>query len=58
MRMEPHGRIMDNIEIDHSTSRSICDEVGERLQQELRLEGARLPPYLDRLIDELRKGDK
>jgi hypothetical protein len=56
--MEPHGRIMDNIEIDHSTSRSICDEVGERLQQELRLEGARLPPYLDRLIDELRKGDK
>jgi len=56
--MEPHGRITDNIEIDHRTNRSICDKVGEHLQQELRLEGARLPPYLDRLIDELRKRDK
>jgi hypothetical protein len=57
-RMEPHGRITDNIEIDHWTSRSIRDEVGERLQRELRLEGACLPPYLGRLIDELRKRDK
>jgi hypothetical protein len=56
--MEPHRRTSDNIEIDHKTSRSICDEVGERLQQELRLEASRLPPYLDRLIDELRKRDK
>jgi hypothetical protein len=54
--MEPHSRISDNI--DHKTSRSICDEVGERLQRDLRLEGARLPPYLNRLIDELRKRDK
>jgi hypothetical protein len=57
-RMEPHGRITDNIEIDHKTSRSICDEVGERLQRDLRLEGWRLPPYLNRLIDELRKREK
>jgi hypothetical protein len=56
--MEPHGTITDNIEIDHKTSRSICDEVGERLQQDLGLEASRLPPYLNRLIDELRKRDK
>lgn len=56
--MEPHHRISDNIEIDHKTSRSICYEVGERLRQHLRLvEAARLPPYLDHLIDELRKQD-
>jgi hypothetical protein len=56
--MEPHGRITDNIEIDHKTSRSICDEVGGRLQLDLSLEDSRLPPYLNRLIDELRKRDK
>jgi hypothetical protein len=53
--MEPHSRISDNIDIDHKTSRSICDEVGERL---LSLEASPLPPYLDRLIDELRKQDE
>jgi hypothetical protein len=56
--MEPHGQITDNIEIDHKTNRSICDEVGERLQRDLRLEDSRLPPYLNRLINELRKRDK
>jgi hypothetical protein len=56
--MKPHGQIMDNIEIDCRTSRSICDEVGERLQQDLRIEASPLPPYLDRLIDELRKREK
>jgi hypothetical protein len=56
--MEPHRRITDNIDIDYKTSRSICDEVGERLQQDLRLEVSRLPPYLNRLIDELRRRDK
>ena len=56
--MEPHGQITDNIEIDHKTSRSICDEVGVWLQQDLGLEDSRLPPYLNRLIDELRKRDK
>jgi hypothetical protein len=55
--MEPHSRISDNIDI-HKTSRSVCDEVGERLQQDLSLEASPLPPYLDRLIDELRKQDK
>jgi hypothetical protein len=56
--MELHSRISDNSDIDHETSRSICDEMGERLQQDLRLEASRLPPYLTRLIDELRKRDE
>jgi hypothetical protein len=54
--MEP--RISDNIDIDYKTSRSICDEVGEQLQQDLRIAASPLPPYLGRLIDELRKRDK
>ena len=49
--MEPSGRISDHV--DHKTARSICDEVGARLQQEL--EASPLPPYLERLVDELRK---
>jgi hypothetical protein len=56
--MEPHSKISDIIEIDHTTSRSICDEVGERLQHHLRLKASPLPPYLSRLVDELRKRDK
>jgi hypothetical protein len=58
--MEPHRRITDDIDIDidYRTSRSICDEVGERLQQDLRLEASSMPPYLKRLIDELRKRDE
>jgi hypothetical protein len=55
--MEPPSQITDNFEIDRKTSRSICDEMGERLQQDLRLEASRLPPYLKRLIDELRRRD-
>jgi hypothetical protein len=54
--MEPHRRSTD-IDIDDETSRSICDEVGEWLQQDLGREAARLPPYLNRLIDESRKRD-
>ena len=55
--MELHNRISDNIDIDHKTSRLICDEVGKRLQQDLSLEDSPPPPDLDRLIDELRKRD-
>ena len=51
--------IMDNIEpIDRNTSRSICDAVGERLQQSLRPEPSRLSSYLEHLIDELRRRDE
>jgi hypothetical protein len=43
--------------IDYKTSRSICDAVGERLRQSLRLEDARLSPRLQYLMDELRRRD-
>jgi hypothetical protein len=46
----------DNIEqIDRKTSRSICDAVGERLQQQLRPLQSELPSHLAHLMDELRK---
>ena len=54
--MEPISRISDHI--DHKTARSISGEVGDRLQQDLSLEASPLPPYLERLIDELRKQER
>jgi hypothetical protein len=48
----------DSGTIDRKTSRSICDAVGERLQQNLRLETSRLSSYLEHLMDELRKRDE
>ena len=53
--MEPSGRISDHI--DHKTARSICDEVGDWLQQDLALE-APLPAYLERLVNEFRKQER
>jgi hypothetical protein len=53
-----NSRIADNSEqIDHRTSRSICDAVGERLQQDLRPESSRLSSHLQHLMDELRRRD-
>ena len=53
-----NGRITEHSEqIDRKTSRSICDAVGERLQQSLRPDSSRLPPYLQHLMDELRRQD-
>jgi hypothetical protein len=53
-----NSRITDTGEqIDRKTSRSICDAVGERLQQSLRPEETAVPTYLQRLMDELRKRD-
>ena len=43
--------------IDRKTSRSICDAVGERLQQSLRPDSLRPSTHLDHLMDELRKRD-
>ena len=52
------SRINDDAEgIDRKTSRSICDAVGERLQQDLRPEPSRLPSHLEHLMDELRRRD-
>lgn len=48
----------DNSEqIDRKTSRSICDAVGERLQQNLRPVKSELPSHLEHLMDELRRKD-
>jgi hypothetical protein len=56
--MKAPSQSTDTIEIDRKTSRSICDEMGEGLQEDLRPETSPLPPYLSRLIDELRKQDE
>jgi hypothetical protein len=45
-----------NEQIDHKTSRSICDAVGERLQQSVRPDNSP-SSHLQHLMDELRKRD-
>lgn len=47
----------DTEQIDRRTSRSICDAVGERLQQNLRPE-PRLPTHLQQLMNELKQRDR
>jgi hypothetical protein len=48
----------DDIEpLDNRSSRSICDAVGERLQQALRPDSGN-SPYLQHLVDELRRRDE
>jgi hypothetical protein len=47
----------DRDQIDRRTSRSICDAVGERLQQSLRPE-PRLTSHLEYLLGELKKRDR
>ncbi|WP_167561189.1 hypothetical protein [Bradyrhizobium sp. AS23.2] len=46
----------DSEQIDRRTSRSICEAVGERLQQSLRPE-PRLPTHIEQLLSELKKRD-
>jgi hypothetical protein len=54
-----NSRITDDSEpIDRKTSRSICDAVGERLQQSLRPDALRPSSHLEHLMDELRKRDR
>jgi hypothetical protein len=48
---------MESQQIDRNTSRSICDAVGERLQQDLRPEASPLSPHLQHLMEELRRRD-
>ena len=51
------ARINSDFEqLDHRTCQSICDEVGERLQQRIRPE-TELSPRLRALMDELRRRD-
>ena len=48
----------DDIEpLDRRSSRSICDAVGERLQQTLRPVSG-MTPHLQHLVDELRRRDE
>ena len=52
-----NSRIKSDLEkIDHRTSRSICDAVGERLQQSMRPE-TELSPHLKQLMNELLRRD-
>lgn len=52
------SRITENNEsIDRATSRSICEGVGERLQQNLRPDSSKLPFHLQHLMDELCRRD-
>ncbi len=51
------ARINNDFEqIDHKTCVSICDAIGERLQQSLRPD-TELSPRLRELVDELRRRD-
>ena len=43
--------------IDHKTCRSICDAIGERLQQSLPPIKSELPAHLAHLMDQLRDRD-
>jgi hypothetical protein len=53
------SRTADNSEqIDGKTSRSICDAIGEKLQQSLRPDTSRLSSDLQHLMDELRLRDR
>ncbi len=52
------SQITDESEgIDPKTSRSICEAVGERLQQSLRPETSHLSSHLQHLMDELNRQD-
>jgi hypothetical protein len=54
-----NSRITDTSEqIDRRTYRSICDAVGERLQQDLRPVSSHLSSHLEHLMDELRRRDQ
>jgi hypothetical protein len=44
-----------NETIDRKTSRSICDAVGERLQQNFKPHQMEPSPELDHLVEELRR---
>jgi hypothetical protein len=47
----------DSEQLDRRTSRSICDAVGERLQQNLRPD-PRLPTNLEHLLNALRQRER
>jgi len=44
---------LNNLRIDHTHCRAICDKIGERLREMMGRESAEMPPYLQRLVDRL-----
>jgi hypothetical protein len=49
----------DDIEpLDHKSSRSICEAVGQCLRQTLRPDSTDISSYLQHLVDELRSRDE
>ena len=56
MQSRNHTEQIDHKTMDHKTCVSICDAIGERLQQDFRPE-TDLSPRLCELIDELRRRD-
>jgi hypothetical protein len=54
-----NSRLNDDSEMmDRTTSRSICDAVGERLQRDLRPDAMPPSARLEHLLDELRRRDE
>jgi hypothetical protein len=47
-----------NVSIDHTHSRAICDEIGERLRTSLERDLRELPLRMQRQIDQLRELDE
>ena len=47
------ARDPENLRIDPTHCRAICDEIGERLRESLGREAADMSPYLRRLVDRL-----
>jgi hypothetical protein len=45
-------------EIDRKTSRSICEAVGERLQESLKPHSMERAPELERLVEKLRRRER
>jgi hypothetical protein len=43
--------------LDHIHCRAICDEIGERLREELRREASEIPPRLAMCLDALARLD-
>jgi hypothetical protein len=47
-----------SIQIDHTHSRAICDEIADRLREFLRREPAELPPYLQQLVQRFAESER
>jgi len=43
----------EDLRLDHSHCRAICEEIGERLRETMALKSLTPPPQLQRLIDRL-----